>query len=58
MLENYEDVLNASEVQVILKIGKNSTYKLIKENKIKHIRVGKKILIPKQYLIEFLQSNT
>lgn len=58
MLESYKDVLTAAEVQAILKIGRNSIYKLIQNNKIKHIRVGKKILIPKQYLIEFLQTNT
>lgn len=58
MLENYQDVLTVKEVQAILKIGRNSTYQLIKDNKVKHIRVGNKILIPKHYLIKFLQSNT
>lgn len=58
MLENYKDVLTVKEVQTIIRTGRNSTYKLIKENKIKHICVGKKILIPKQYLIEFLKTNT
>ena len=51
-------MLTVKEVQAILKIGRNSTYRLIKDNKIKHICVGKKIIIPKQYLIEFLQTNT
>lgn len=57
-MRNYPEVLTPTEARAILKIGKNSIYQLIKNNKIKHIRVGKKILIPKQYLIEFLQDNT
>ena len=42
-------MLTVKEVQAILKIGRNSTYRLIKDNKIKHICVGKKIIIPKRY---------
>ena len=60
MLENYRDKdgITIKEAQIIIRTGRNSIYKLIKDGKLKHIRVGKKILIPKQYLIEFLQSNT
>lgn len=58
MLEDYKDVLTVQEVQKILKIGRNSIYKLLKNNEIKHICIGKKIIIPKQYVIDFLQSNT
>lgn len=60
MLENYKykDVLTVKEVQTIIRAGRNFTYKIIKDGKLKHIRVGRKILIPKQYLIEFLQTNS
>lgn len=56
MLENYKDILSVNDLYTILPLGKNSIYKLISDNKIKHIRVGNKILIPKQYLIEFLET--
>lgn len=57
MLENYNDVLSVQDLYNILPVGKNSIYKLLNENMIKNIRVGNKILIPKQYLIDFLLIN-
>ena len=56
MLENYSDVLTVKEAQTILKVGRNAIYQLIHDNKIKHIRIGNKIIIPKQNLIDYLQS--
>ena len=56
MLESYNDVLTVQELTKILSIGRNSVYNLLKENRIKHIRVGNKIIIPKQCVIDFLQS--
>jgi len=55
MLEKYKDVLTVDELREILRIGRSSAYSLIKTNRIKHIRVGSKIMIPKQYVIEFLK---
>ncbi len=34
-------------------IGRNSLYGLIQANRIKHIRVGRKILIPRSELTDF-----
>ena len=56
MLESYNDVLTVQELTKILPIGRNSVYNLLKENRIKHIRVGNKIIIPKQCVIDFLQK--
>lgn len=56
MLENYNDVLTVQDLYEILPIGKNAVYKLLNDNKIKHIRVERKIIVPKQYLLEFLQA--
>lgn len=54
MLEKYNDVLTVHDVQAILCIGKTKAYELLGKNIIKHIRVGKKILIPKQNVVDFL----
>ena len=35
-------------------IGRNSVYGLIQANRIKHIRLGRKILIPRSELTDFL----
>ena len=49
-------VLSVKDVGEVLGIGRNSAYDLIRCGKIKSIRVGKQIRIPKQVLIEFLQQ--
>ncbi|WP_182534050.1 helix-turn-helix domain-containing protein [Fontibacillus panacisegetis] len=38
----------------MLSIGKNTAYKLLEIGQIKHRRLGKKYLIPKAYVIEYL----
>ena len=57
MLEEYKDVLTVKDVYEILPIGKNSLYKLLNSDKIRHIKVGRKNLIPKRFLIEFLNGE-
>lgn len=51
------DVLTVKELPLILPIGLNSAYNLVREKKIKSVKVGSKILIPRQSVLEFL-SNT
>ena len=38
-------------------IGINSLYQLIRTNRIKHIRIGRKILIPKSEIDDFPQRE-
>lgn len=57
MFENLNDILTTKDLSEILPIGKNSIYRLLNENIIKNIRVGSKILIPKQSLIDFLSTS-
>jgi excisionase family DNA binding protein len=56
LFSNYPDVVEVSDLQEMLNIGRNSAYNLIRENKIKHFKVGKSIKIPKIYIIKFTQS--
>lgn len=56
MFENYNDVLTVNELKDILRVGKGTAYKLIKDNKIKSIKIEKKILILKEDLINFLTA--
>lgn len=51
---NYKDVVSVKDLQAMLGIGRNLAYKLITENKIKHLKINNRILIPKQYVINFL----
>lgn len=54
MFKNEKDVLTVPDVIRLLRIGKNTVYDLIKSEKIKSIRQGKKIIVPKVCLIEYL----
>lgn len=54
IFEEYNDVVTIDDLQKMLGIGKNLAYKLIKENRIKHLKINRKIIIPKQNVIKFL----
>ena len=57
MFENFKDVLTVDEVCSALSIGKNSLYKLLRSGSIGCIRIGKKYLIPKEYLMDFINQH-
>lgn len=54
--DNYPDIVTPDDIQKMLRIGRNSVYDLLKQGKIKSLRVGKKYLIPKTSVINFLQT--
>ena len=49
-IEDYPDILDIQDVQEILRIGKNLSYKIIKE--MPHIKVGKGYRISKKHLLK------
>lgn len=53
-LVDYPDVLSVDELQNFLRIGRSATYKLLKESKIKTLKVGNRYIIPKQSVIDYL----
>lgn len=55
-LKNYPDVLDVRQVKEILMIGKSLVYQLLKENKIANLRIGKKTIIAKSSVIDYLNS--
>lgn len=57
MFSNYPDVVSVDELTAMLHIGKNKAYELINSNTIQSIRIGKKHIIPKFRVIEFLMSS-
>ena len=54
MFKNEPDVLTVPDVVRLLQFGKNTVYSLIKEGRINSIKQGKKIIVPKVCLVEFL----
>lgn len=57
MFSNYPDVVSVDELTTMLHIGKNKAYELINSNTIQSIRIGKKHIIPKFRVIEFLMYS-
>lgn len=54
LFETYPDVVSIDEIQQMLRIGKNAIYELLKTQKLKSIKVGKRYIVPKKYVIDFL----
>ena len=49
--------LRVEELMPILGIGRNTAYELVRSGKLRSIRVGRQVRIPKNALIEFLNEN-
>lgn len=56
MLEEYKDVINVNELCEILRIGRNSAYRLLQSGEIRSRRLRAKYLIPKIVIIDYLES--
>lgn len=56
MLEDFKDVLTTKELSMILPLGRSMIYKMLKDGTIKSIRVGTRIIVPKQSVIDFLTA--
>ena len=56
MFVEYPDVVSIEDLTKMLNIGKNKAYELVNTNAIKSIKIGKKYIIPKFRVIEFLQN--
>lgn len=57
MFKSYADVVSIKDIQKMLGIGKNLAYKLIYEQKIRSVKAGRKYIIAKESVIEYLISS-
>lgn len=53
----YPDVISPEEIKEILRISTSGVYHLLQAGTIKSIRVGKRYIIPKQSIIDFLSLD-
>ena len=56
MFDTYPDVVTVKELCQMLQIGKNTAYHLL-NSQIVSIRIGRKRLIPKAYVIEYVDMK-
>ena len=57
MFSAYPDILTIEELEDALQIGRSTAYRLIKNEQIKSLRIGKIIRIPKKYLMDYVQCQ-
>ena len=57
MFQDYPDILTPVQASKALRIGTKTFYSLIRERKLGHIHIGKKILVPKHCLVDFVKSE-
>ncbi len=56
MFDEYNDIMTVKDVASALGIGLNSAYKLINDRIIGSKRIGRKIIVPKICLINYVKS--
>ena len=54
MFNSYPDVMNVSQAARALGICENSVYRLIRQKALGNCRVGRRILIPKVCLVDYV----
>ncbi|MDO5785869.1 MAG: helix-turn-helix domain-containing protein [Eubacteriales bacterium] len=57
MFSGYPDMMTVSQLQEALGIGRNAAYNLIRSNKMKSLKIGRNIRIPKIWLIEYIEEE-
>lgn len=57
IFSEYSDIVTVDEVMKMLRLGKNTVYKLLKDNEIMNVKVGARYIIPKQSVIEFVSTT-
>ncbi|MEY8421683.1 helix-turn-helix domain-containing protein [Lachnospiraceae bacterium 38-14] len=56
MLSNYPDILTSEDICTLLKISKNTLYKLIHSGQLKAKKVARHYRIPKSELLNYIHS--
>ncbi len=57
MFKNEPDILTVPDLTRLLRMGKNTVYALIKSGNISSIKQGKKIIVPKTCLVDYLANE-
>lgn len=59
MFQEYPDVVNVKLLSEMLGgISMKSVYKLLNQNKIGHLKIGRSFLIPKYHIIQYLKKES
>ena len=51
------EVLTAQEAAAVLRVGRTTMYRLINSGEIRSITIGRKVLIPRTFIREFIEKR-
>ena len=51
------EALTVKEAAETMRIGRTMMYQLLKTGKVKHLKIGRKIIIPRKYLREYIENE-
>ena len=57
LFTEYPDLLSIEQMQEAMGIGRSMAYRLISQEKIKHLRIGKTIRIPKICMLDYVLNS-
>ncbi len=55
-MENLPQVLTVDETAKILRINRTTAYEMVRQKKIPSIKIGRRIIVPKDVLFKWLES--
>ena len=55
VLKDYSDILTVEEMSKALGISTKTGYRLLRDNKIEHLRLGRSYRIPKAHLLTYMR---
>jgi excisionase family DNA binding protein len=55
VLKDYPDILSVEDLCKALKVSTKTGYRIIKENEIDHMKVGRSYRIPKAHLLTYMR---
>lgn len=53
----YQNIVTVDDLMIMLDIGRNTAYNLLRNGDIKSIKIGRVYKIPKQFVIDYLNSQ-
>lgn len=57
MYQSYPELVTIVQLSEMLNISKSSCYRLLHSSELKGINIGRKLLIPKQHIIQYITSK-
>lgn len=58
LLDTYPVLLDIAQVSEVLRVSNSGIYRLVRVKTIRSLRIGKKILIPREYIVEYINAQT